>query len=94
VTEIYQLVQETMEQPLLYFIENITLDGKRYTFSFREISVRSGRKFCVVTYMNHEAVVFEIKRDKYNNWKMVKPFPDWLIPYEKKLTDILKAHVI
>jgi hypothetical protein len=80
-----------MKPPLLYFIENISLDSKKYTFPFREISVSNGRKFFVTTFDNHEAIVFEIKADKYDNWKMVKPFSDWIKPHEKRLIDILKA---
>jgi len=83
-----------MKPPLLYFIENISLDGKRHVFSFREISVWSGRKFCVMTFKNHEPVVFEIKGDKYNSLKLAKPFPDWIKPFEKKLTEILRTRII
>jgi len=83
-----------MKPPLLYFLENISSGNKRHVFSFREVSVWRGRKFCVMTYENHEAIVFEIKTDKFNNWKIIKPVPDWVISLEKKLIETLNARVI
>ena len=80
-------------RPLLYFLETINANGKRYLFSFREIAVSKGQKFCIMTYEDHEPVIFEISSDKYNNWKINRPAPDWILSLEGKLMEVVKARI-
>jgi hypothetical protein len=76
-----------------YFVESLWLDDKRHFFSFREIVVPTGLKFCVVTLEKDHIVVFEIKTDRNNNWKIMPPVPDWILSLEKRLINIIEARL-
>ena len=80
-------------RPLLYFLETINANGKRYLFSFREIAVSKGQKFCMMTYQDHEPVIFEMTSDQYNNWKVNKPAPQWIVSMESKLIEVVKSKI-
>jgi hypothetical protein len=81
-----------MKQPL-YFVESIWLGDKRYFFSFRELAVPTGRKFCIVTLDKDQIVVFEIKTDRNGHLKIVPPVPDWIMSLEKRLINIMEARL-
>jgi hypothetical protein len=80
-------------RPLLYFLETINVNGKNYLFSFREIAVSKGQKFCIMTFRDQTPIVFEMIVDKNNNWRISPPAPDWIFSMQANLLEILKSRL-
>ena len=74
------------------FIKIIPISGKNYYFTFREISTLEGRKFFVTTLENDDAISFDIRTDKFDNWKIIEPVPKWIKQIEEKLFEVIKNH--
>jgi hypothetical protein len=81
-------------KPPLYFVESIWIEDKRYFFSFREIIVPTGLKFCIVTLDKDQLVVFELKTNRNGDWKIVPPVPDWIESLEARLVNIIEARTL
>lgn len=75
------------------FIETIPIAGKNYYFSFRKLSTPEGIKFFVSTLEKNDFISFEIRRDKFDNWKIVDTVPKWIAQIEIKLIEAIKSHL-
>ena len=74
------------------FIEIINIAGKKYYFSFRKKSTPLGPIFLVTTLENGEVISFEIRADKFNDWKILDPVPNWIEQIKEKLFEASRNH--
>jgi hypothetical protein len=71
------------------FIEIIPIAGKKYYFTFTEMSTPDNKKFLVTTLENGDAVSFEIGNDRFEKWTIIEPVPKWIKQIEGRLLEAI-----
>lgn len=65
---------------------SVKTGSMKFMFEFRKICISTGAKFFVCTVDNqNNCVAFDMKRDKYNNWKITPPAEEWVLSLEHQL---------
>ncbi|HWJ91605.1 MAG TPA: hypothetical protein VNR87_10875 [Flavisolibacter sp.] len=75
------------------FFASIDVNSEMLNFRFTRIFVVKGIKFFVTVVDGEKHLVaFSIQKNARNEWKLVPPFPDWLLPLEAALVKAIELH--
>jgi hypothetical protein len=68
-------------------------ESERILLNFTRIHIAEGFKFFVqATGSQSQTDTFELKKEKFGNWRIVQPAPAWVNEAEEQLVELIQAH--
>jgi hypothetical protein len=74
------------------FKGKLKVESQTLCFVFNRILTSNGEKFFIKVNKNRVPFSFDMKKDKYDKWKIVEPAPKWVRKVEEKLIKAINRH--